>query len=131
MVPWKFPNGNPMGRRFCTGSGNVTPDIEIVGIVKDAKYSSVKQPAPRLYYTPWRQSKDADLSMSFYVRTALEPAQTIPQVRGVMASLDRDLPLPAKRGESPGGGQGRPEHSGARPNRRPDGHHQSICPSDS
>ena len=28
-----------------------------------------------------------------YLRTALEPAQTIPQVRAVMASLDRDLPL--------------------------------------
>jgi putative ABC transport system permease protein len=88
-----FPNSNPMGRKFCTGSGNVTPDIEIVGVVKDAKYSSVKQKPPKLYYTPWRQSKDADLSMSFYLRTALEPAQTIPQVRGVMASLDRDLPL--------------------------------------
>jgi predicted permease len=87
-----FPDGSPMGRKFCTGSGNVTPDIEIVGVAKDAKYSSVKQKPPKVYYTPWRQSMEAS-SYSFYVRTALEPAQTIPQVRSVMASLDRDLPL--------------------------------------
>jgi predicted permease len=87
-----FANSNPIGRKFCTGSGNVTPDMEIVGVVKDTKYSSVKQKPPKLYYTPWRQSKEAG-SYSFYVRTALDPAQVIPQVRGVMASLDGDLPL--------------------------------------
>ena len=35
--------------------------------------------------------------MSFYVRAALEPAQVIPQIRRVMASLDRDLPLEGLR----------------------------------
>jgi predicted permease len=91
-----FGNGNPIGRKFCPGWGKVTPDIEIVGVVKDTKYSSVKEKPPRLYYTPWRQSKDIG-SISFYVRTALEPAQVIPQVRRVMSSLDRDLPLQGLR----------------------------------
>jgi len=91
-----FGNGNPIGRKFCPGWGKVTPDIEIVGVVKDTKYSSVKEKPPRLYYTPWRQSKDIG-SISFYVRTALEPAQVIPQVRRVMSSLDRDLPLEGLR----------------------------------
>jgi predicted permease len=91
-----FGSGNPLGRKFCPGRGKVTPDIEIVGVVKDTKYSSVKQKPPRLYYTPWRQSKDIG-SISFYVRTALEPAQVIPQVRRVMSSLDRDLPLQGLR----------------------------------
>jgi predicted lysophospholipase L1 biosynthesis ABC-type transport system permease subunit len=70
----------------------VTPDIEIVGVVKDAKYSSVKQKPPRLYYVPWRQAKDPG-SLSYYVRTALEPEQVVPQVRRVVATIDRDLPV--------------------------------------
>ena len=79
---------SPMGVRF--GSGKA--DTEIVGVVKDSHYSGVKQEPPSLYYTPWRQSKEAG-SFSFYVRTELDPAQVIPQVRRVMSSLDRDLPL--------------------------------------
>jgi predicted permease len=87
-----FPKGGAMGRRFCPGWGKVTPDIEIVGVVKDAKYSSVKQKPPRLYYVPWRQAKDPG-SLSYYVRTALEPEQVVPQVRRVVATIDRDLPV--------------------------------------
>ena len=34
------------------------PVGDVVGVVKDAKYSSVKQTPPRVYYTPWRQGKD-------------------------------------------------------------------------
>lgn len=87
-----FGDGNPLGRKFYVGRGTVAPDIEIVGVVKDSNYSSVKQKAPRLYYTPWRQEKDIG-QMSFYVRTALEAASVAPQIRAVMAALDRDLPL--------------------------------------
>jgi predicted permease len=87
-----FGAGNPLGRKFIPGWGKVTPDIEIVGVVKDSNYSGVRQKVPRLYYTPWRQNNDIG-QMAFYVRTALEPAAVVPQVRAVMASLDRDLPL--------------------------------------
>src|SRR5439155_2565584 len=90
------PNGNPIGRKFISGGGNVVPDIEIVGVAKDSKYSGVKQKTPEVYYLPWRQTKDIG-ALSFYVRTALDPAQTIPQIRSVMAALDRDLPLEGVR----------------------------------
>ncbi|MGE5569509.1 MAG: ABC transporter permease [Rhodospirillales bacterium] len=86
-----FGNGNPIGRKFSEGMGN-TLDIEIVGVVKDAHYARVRQKPPRLYYTPWRQSKDIG-EISFYVRTALAPEQLMPQVRQVMRTLDPDLPL--------------------------------------
>jgi len=80
---------NPVGVRF-TGGG---PGAKlIVGVVKDSHYSSVKQTVPPLYYTPWRQDKELN-SLEFYVRSALPESQMVPQVRRVMASLDRDLPL--------------------------------------
>ena len=80
----------PIGVRFSTTGG--APDIEIVGVIKDAHYAGVKQVPPKLYYTPWRQDKGIT-NLSFYVRSALPASQMIPQVRRVMAGIDRDLPL--------------------------------------
>ncbi len=91
-----FGNTNPLGRRFRPGWGKATPDIEIVGVVKNSSYAGVRQEIPRVYYTPWRQDKEPD-SLSFYVRTALDPVQVIPQVRRVMSSIDADLPLKSLR----------------------------------
>ena len=78
---------NPIGVKF--GSGK--PDMEIVGVVRNSHYSGVKQEPPALYYTPWRQDKEIN-SLAFYVRSALPAAQMIPQIRRVVAAIDRDLP---------------------------------------
>ncbi len=92
-----FGNRNPVGRKLTPGwDPKKLPDMEIVGVVKDSKYSSVKQKTPRVYYTPWRQSKDIG-ELSFYVRTALPTDRVVPQIRRVMASIDRDLPLQGLR----------------------------------
>jgi predicted permease len=82
---------NPVGVQFSAGGGPA-PDITIVGVVKDSHYSSVKDAAPPLYYRPWRQDKQIN-GLHFYVRTALPEKQMVPQIRRVMGSLDRDLPL--------------------------------------
>ena len=79
----------PLGIHFALGGG--VPDIEIVGVVKNSHYSEVKKAPPPVYYTPWRQDKEWD-SLSFYVRSALPPGRMIPQVRRVLASIDRNLP---------------------------------------
>jgi predicted permease len=88
-----FGNQNPIGRHFGTeGVTSKTLDIEVVGVVKDTNYSSVKQKPPRLFFTPYRQEKDIG-SMAFYVRTSLPPARMFAQLRQLMTSLDRDLPV--------------------------------------
>ena len=84
-----LPVRNPIGVRFSISEN--APDIEIVGVVKDSHYSKVKQNPPSLFFLPWRQNKELN-SLSFYVRSALPPEQTIPQIRRVLASIDRDLP---------------------------------------
>jgi len=81
----------PLGIQF-SGGGGPAPDITIIGVVKDSHYSSVKDPAPPLYYRPWRQNKEIN-GLYFYVRSALPEKQMIPQIRRVMGQLDRDLPL--------------------------------------
>jgi predicted permease len=87
-----FGNQNPIGRKFARGAGDVTLDIEIVGVVRDSHYSGVKQSPPKVYFTPWRQQENIG-AMSFYVRTALPTSQMLAQTRQVMSSLDADLPL--------------------------------------
>jgi predicted permease len=85
---------NPVGLRFSTGGPG--SGIAIVGVVKDSHYSSVKDAAPPLFYRPWRQDKEID-SLEFYVRSALPEKQMAPQIRRVMAGIDRDLPLEGLR----------------------------------
>ena len=66
--------------------------MEIVGVVRDGKYSSVKQKTPRVYFTPYRQGEDIG-SMSFYVRSTLPPEQISNQIRRVITAIDADLPV--------------------------------------
>jgi putative ABC transport system permease protein len=82
---------SPIGLHFSNGADN-NYNLEIVGVVKDSHYSSVKQAPPKLFYTPWRQDKELGW-MSFYVRSALPVDQMFRQIRHAMSGIDRDLPL--------------------------------------
>ena len=44
-------------------------------MVRDSHYSSMKDPAPPVYYTPWRQDDKLN-GLHFYVRSAVEPGGT-------------------------------------------------------
>lgn len=79
-----------VGKRMASG-GNETLDLEIVGLVRDAKYSQVKQQVPPLFFTPYRQNGFVG-SLSFYVRTST-PQQLMRAIPGVIAKLDKDLPV--------------------------------------
>jgi predicted permease len=81
---------SPLGVQFSAGGD--TPDITIVGVVKDSHYSGVKDATPPVYYRPWRQDKRIN-GIYFYVRSALPEGRMMPQIRRTIASLDRDLPL--------------------------------------
>jgi hypothetical protein len=51
-----FSGQNAVGRLIGRGGSSTTPDRTIVGVVKDAKYSSIKDPAPPVFYLPYRHS---------------------------------------------------------------------------
>jgi predicted permease len=67
-------------------------DIEIVGLVQDAKYSEVKDTIPPQFFTPYRQAGNVGRT-NFYVRTAGEPIQALRAIPGVMKRMDADLPV--------------------------------------
>jgi predicted permease len=86
-------NRNPIGVGVFRGADdNVKFDTFIVGVVKDAKYSDMKEAPPPVYYSASAQSP-RQRSMNFYVRTALEPAQLGTAIRGAVAALDPNLPI--------------------------------------
>ena len=67
-------------------------DIEIVGLVQNAKYSEVKREIPPLFFRPYRQD-EAVGSMTFYVRTGVDPASFLVNIPKVVAKLDPNLPV--------------------------------------
>lgn len=83
---------NALGKRFGIGGPNAKPDIEIVGIARDAKYSDVKRAVPAQYYLPYRQEERLGFAY-FYVRSALPPEQLVASIPVVMKKLDPGLPL--------------------------------------
>jgi len=83
-----FAGKSAVGHHFGTGAGQA---LEIVGVVKDSHYAAVKEKPYPVFYTPWRQDKQLG-SLDFYVRTALPAESMIPQIRRVVAQLDRNLP---------------------------------------
>jgi predicted permease len=83
---------NPIGKHFATGGQKGTLDIEIVGLVQDAKYSEVKRAIPPQYFLPYKQEERLGYGY-FYVRTATPPEQMLSTIPVVMRKLDASLPL--------------------------------------
>jgi predicted permease len=86
-----FSGRSPIGHRLGIGKGEDL-NTEIIGVVKNSHYSSVRQEPPALFYRPWRQDERIG-SLSFYVHSELPAAQIVPQIRSVMRSIDQDVPI--------------------------------------
>ncbi|HSR70370.1 MAG TPA: ABC transporter permease [Acidobacteriota bacterium] len=88
-----FEDGQAVGRRFAFGAGDrIVPDIEIVGVVNDSKHTSVDEEERPLVYLPATQFEHLG-SLTFYVRTAGDPAQLAPVLRNQVREIDPNLPI--------------------------------------
>lgn len=83
-----------VGKFISTNSGAADDalDIQIVGVMQDAKYNDVKQAVPPLFFLPYRQDKDIGF-INFYVRSTLDTDQILKAIPDVMRRLDANLPL--------------------------------------
>jgi predicted permease len=82
-----------VGRHIGMGDDPGTnTDIEIIGVVRDTKYQTMKQDPPRQVFFAYLQRKEA-AQMTAYVRTDLGPTQMLPVLRGVVRKLDANLPV--------------------------------------
>jgi predicted permease len=77
-----------VGRRF----GRATPDVEIVGVVEDARaLGNVKAAPPRTVFLPLAQR--AAVPRALEVRTSVDPAATAAAVRRALGAAAPGLPV--------------------------------------
>jgi putative ABC transport system permease protein len=67
-------------------------DIEIVGVVADTHYDSVRNAAPEQFFLPRRQNL-AQGMMTYYVRGNLPPTQLLSSLSRLVGRIDPDLPV--------------------------------------
>jgi predicted permease len=87
-----FGGGNPLGKRV-SFRGRQGPWREIVGVVRDHKYSGLREGTVPIAYMPLAQNHET--GMTLYVRTAVPPASLIPSIRREIQAMEPNLPVPA------------------------------------
>ena len=86
-----FPNENAVGRRF-TFDNKKPDELEIIGIARDAKYTSQRDEIPPTVYSSYRQERPQS-GATFEVRTTGDPSATIASVRSVVREIEPNLPV--------------------------------------
>ena len=90
-----FKGENPIGRRFRFGRSK-TFDIEIVGVVKDARHGNLKEKIWRQAYLPYAQN-DSLGELTYYVRAGMDPAALGGVIRREVSRLDAAMPVAEMR----------------------------------
>jgi predicted permease len=92
MAKYFWGTENPLGRRF--GLGRIENDnaIEVVGVVRDAKFTTMRDEIPRFVYVPYMQEEALD-TMTFYVRSHPDAGGVPGAARQVVQRLDPNLPI--------------------------------------
>ena len=94
-----FPNANPIGRTYKwrpnpyatdgKGQNELSAPVEIVGVVKDARYYSLREPAPPTTY----HAESQENPRFFAVIEIRSGTNLIPAVKSAMAEVNRDVTL--------------------------------------
>jgi len=97
LVNWSFANryfkdGNPIGRRIGLGSDPGTPtDTEIIGVVNDTRYESLRDEIPMQVFLCSKQ-RDA-FGAWVYVLMRDDPQNAFRAIRSVVNEMDPTLPI--------------------------------------
>jgi len=85
--------GNAIGRHAGFGDDPSTKtDMEIIGVVKDIKYTNLRDEIPIQMFEPYLADNLAT-GMTVYARTTMNPDQFFSAVRSKIRALDANLPL--------------------------------------
>ena len=87
----KFGLGNDAVGKFMSQRDTGALELQIIGVMKDAKYSEVKDTIPPQFFIPWRQG--AVGRMNFYVRTSGDPVQLLRSIPLAVRRIDPNLPI--------------------------------------
>jgi predicted permease len=88
-----FGSRNPIGKHFRLGKWSGKRGIEIIGVVGDAKYVSLREKVPptAYLYIPQLPEAASPGGVTFEVSSAIPPMSLVPQVRKLLQSVDSRL----------------------------------------
>jgi predicted permease len=86
-----FPNGSPLGKRFGINGPESKDEIEVIGVVKDAKYGSLTEKIRPMAFYPHSQLLGS--LGNLMVRFSGPSSAVVPQVRQTISQINRNLPV--------------------------------------
>jgi predicted permease len=86
-----FGSANPLGRHFGYRTESAT-ETEIVGVVKDGKFLTLRDKNLSFVFVPYQQDKDLG-NISATIRTLAPPESLMPALRREIASVDSNLAI--------------------------------------
>jgi predicted permease len=97
MARYYFGSDNPLGQRIKDEYPETPYNCEIVGVVGDAKYGSVRERMPRRFYVPYFNPIQHPGDATYAVRFAGSSGAVSAGVRRAMAQIDASLDPPEIR----------------------------------
>jgi predicted permease len=93
-----FGQASPLGRSFVMERGpNPEPPVEVIGIVRDAKYGTLREETkPTAYVTERQAIEPARMSHNFELRSATSASDLIPGVRTAIAEVNPNVIIQLK-----------------------------------
>jgi len=89
---WYLPGSSPIGKHFGIGGDpKHSNDIEVVGVVKDAKHENLRERPFPAAYLPYTQR--VQYLNDFEVRYSGDPEAIIAEVRRAVSQIDHSLPV--------------------------------------
>ncbi len=85
-----WPHRDPLGKRFRL-KNSAGPLVEVVGVARTTRYLFISEPPIPYVYLPYLQQPSS--AMTVLAGTAGNPADLAAPMRGVVRSLDADLPI--------------------------------------
>jgi len=89
-----FRDRNPIGRRFGINGKPGELNVEIVGVLKDARFQNSREPVgPTAFVALLQERSQLALDVEVAVRTMGEPAAIAGELRRAVAEVDANLPM--------------------------------------
>jgi predicted permease len=86
-----FPHENALGKRLRITERK--SDCEVIGIVGDAAYTSLREPTRATMYLPFSQLPFVVARRTLYIRTPLPPQVAVAQIRRVLHDTGANIPV--------------------------------------
>jgi predicted permease len=85
-----FPGQDPMGRQITIGRDKSRKDLQIIGLVSDAKYQRLQETPRAVAYLPWQQQRGDNM----FIEMRVAPRASVSDlVRREVRALDAVVPI--------------------------------------